>query len=443
MAILSLLITGLMGAATFASAPTGDLTIIQIKMTGSENIVIENTSSSSLNLSNYLLEYFNKNTPTSLATPTSAQQLPNITIPQQQAILLNSDNSLTCGVAAVVNLSFSLSDTSGYLMISKVGTQPDGSLVFAPQDHVSWTSATSGADINKVPSNTTDPAAVWYRKLSDGTWQQAELGADCNALYGIITPASTISYIDWIDGDEAPASIVSLASDSSSGPFIPSADVGLAAPQVTEILPNPGSPQTDDEDEFIEVYNPNGRTFDLSGFKLQVGSATLHNYTIPDGTLVPPKSFKAFFSIDTNLAMSNSGGQAKLLDPFGTTLSQTDPYATAKDGQSWALANGRWYWTNSPTPGQQNVINQSGTAGSSKSNSKSNSSVKGISTQTSYPSTTTSGGTQQTPTPLHPWVLAVVGLGALLYAGYEYRDDLANRYGKFRRDWQARRTTGK
>jgi len=436
-----LLITAFVGRLAYASAPTGDLTIIQFKMTGTESVVIENNSPSNLSLSNYLLEYFNKSSPASLAVPTSSQQLPAITLLPRQTILLNSDSSPTCGAAAVANLSFSLSDTSGYLMIAKVGAQADGSLVFAPQDHVNWTSSTSGADIIKVPSNTADPAAVWYRKLSDGSWQQAELGADCNSLLALLTPAATATFVDWSDGDAAPSTIISLASSGDSGPGIPSSDIGLAAPQITEILPNPASPQTDDEDEFIEIYNPNDTDFDLSGFKLQVGTATKHTYTIPAGTTMPAKSFKAFFSIDTNLAMSNTSGQAFLLDPLNTVLGQTDVYASAKDGQAWALANGHWYWTNSPTPGQPNAISQTSSSGSSKSASKTSTSVKGASASSS--SGVSTAATTTPSASLHPWTLAIVGIGALLYAGYEYRTDLYNNFHRARRYFEARRGTGR
>src|SRR4051812_23435522 len=129
-----------------------DLTIINMKMTGSESLVIENTSAFPLNLQTYQVEYFNKSIPTSLALPSSTQQLPNLILNPQEAILLDGDNASTCGATAVANLSFSLSDTSGYLVVMKISTESDGSLLYQPQDHVSWTSSSSGADILKVPS---------------------------------------------------------------------------------------------------------------------------------------------------------------------------------------------------------------------------------------------------------------------------------------------------
>ena len=54
--------------------------------------------------------------------------------------------------------------------------------------------------------------------------------------------------------------------------------------------------------------------------------------------------------------MSNTSGQATLLDANGAILAQSDPYGTAADGKAWALADGTWYWTNTPTAGASNII---------------------------------------------------------------------------------------
>ena len=138
---------------------------------------------------------------------------------------------------------------------------------------------------------------------------------------------------------------------------MPAADIGLMAPTVTEILPNPTGSGNDSTDEFIELYNPNPGSFDLTGFSLQSGTTTCL-YTFPAGTTLPASGFTAFYSKTTGLSLSNSGGQAKLLDPFSNAIAVSGPYGTANDGQAWALAKGKWYWTTSPTPDQANVIHE-------------------------------------------------------------------------------------
>lgn len=442
MAIIALLVAGSLGPVAHAYSPS-DLTVIEIKMTGSETVVLENTSPAAINLSDYLVQYFNKTAPTSLAVPTNSQQLPAIVLAPRETILLTSDSSATCGAAAVANQSFSMSDSAGLLQVVKVGSQA-GSLLLTPQDHVSWTTSASGADLTRVPSNTTDPNSVWYRNLASGDWQQADLSGNCAAVVSLLTPANDTSFVSWAEASEPPAIIIATEA-VSDGAAIPSEDIGLAAPQITELMPNPASPLTDAEDEFIELYNPNQAEFDLSGFKLSAGTTSNRTYTLPAGTTIAPKSFKTFLSIDTNLALSNSGGQVRLLDPFGNVINQTDVYTGAKEGQSWARANGRWYWTGTPTPNASNVINQTGTTGKSSKSSggKTSSAVKGAATTNLNLSPTDTVNSAAPTATVHPWTIAVIGSMALLYAAYEYRLDLANRYNQFRRYVEARRTAGK
>jgi hypothetical protein len=208
-----------------------------------------------------------------------------------------------------------------------------------------------------------------------------------------------------------------------------------------ELLPNPASPKTDANDEFIELYNPNSRAFDLSGFILETGSTTSalrHRYTFPAGTSLPPKSFKAFYSSTTKLNMSNSGGQVWLLDPFGNLVSKSDPYGTAKDDQAWALANGTWYFTVSPSPDKANVVKEPASSSKSSSqktatvNGKPVAAVKGAATSASGNIADSSGDVAQT-TPVHLWTLAAVIAAALIYGAYEYRHDLGNKLYQLRK----------
>ncbi|HSW78440.1 MAG TPA: lamin tail domain-containing protein, partial [Candidatus Babeliales bacterium] len=216
------------------------------------------------------------------------------------------------------------------------------------------------------------------------------------------------------------------------------------APQISEVLPNPASPKTDANDEFIELYNSNDKAFDLSGFILQVGTTTVHKYTFPDGTMIEPHQFSAFYSSDTSLSLSNSDGQVKFLDPGGNLLSQTDEYFTAKDNYAWVNKDGLWLWTTTPTPGAVNTINSPPASKSSSSTAKTTSkkSVKGA--KTSKPTTSSASAFPSSPSSvkMNPLVLAGVGAAALLYAGYEYRHDLANFFYKFRRNRETRRVLG-
>ncbi len=197
-------------------------------------------------------------------------------------------------------------------------------------------------------------------------------------------------------------------------------------------MPNPAAPLTDAHDEFIELYNPNAVAFDLRNYTLETGTTTLHDFTFTDDLTIPGNSYEAFYSADTGLSLSNSGGEAKFLDPTGNTLSTTVTYDTAKDGQAWALAtDNTWQWTTTPTPNAANIITQPIVAAAApktpavpKPKATAAKTVKGTTTtKTAKPkaakapkkaaaSTTSDASfsdTADVTTPIHPLVLAAVG----------------------------------
>lgn len=247
---------------------------------------------------------------------------------------------------------------------------------------------------------------------------------------------------------EPPATLLpaeNIANDSAIvAPKIPPGNAGLAAPQLTEILPNPGSPQTDAEDEFVELYNSNALPYDLSGYILRIGATGSKKYTFPAGTKLPPKSFVAFFSGDTRISLSNSSGKVVLFDPLEREISKTEVYAAAKDNQSWARAQGTWQWTARPTPNGENVIlaplvAKKATAKKASSTSKSPGATSTKKAQTSASQNASGLDEPQQKSPLHPLALAVVGGFAILYGAYEYRRDMANKFYQFRSYRAARR----
>lgn len=250
--------------------------------------------------------------------------------------------------------------------------------------------------------------------------------------------------------DESPPSVTEPPDpDPQAGaptPSIPAGNIGLKSPLLSEFLPNPASPQTDKDDEFIELYNPNDAYFDLSGYVLEIGLLTKKHYVIPSGTGLAPRSFLALFSADTNISLSNSGSQVSLSDPLGQPLAVSYAYGTAKDGQSWVLAGGKWQWTTKPTPNALNVVAAPQVKTASTSKAKASTGGK-TATSPGRPASPAAGDDlRQAATvaatgsaPVHPGVLALIGVSALLYGAYEYRHDVANKLYQFRSNRAARR----
>src|SRR3989344_9536088 len=351
------------------SAPSG-LSLAEIKITGNEFLMLQNNTGSVIaDLSKYWLYVFNNVNPLAAGISSSLQQLPAGSLDNGQYILLSASGGNTCGAAVTAKLSLSLNDSGGFLQV--VQNSLNGNLlVQTAGGSVSWSSGVNGAEgmISKVPSGASAPNGAFYRYQNPSVgasylWQPADIDPinSCQLNVIIVRVSSPVSTIGLIAGPAPPATIVSLADDTeetATAGALPPADVGLAAPQINELLPNPVEPQTDSEDEFIELYNSNEAAFDLTGFKLQTGTTSLHTYNFPAGTRLASKSFTTFHSVATNLSLSNSGGEARLLDPAGNVISQADAYPKAPDGQSWALANGKWYWTTTPTASEANIIHQ-------------------------------------------------------------------------------------
>lgn len=250
------------------------------------------------------------------------------------------------------------------------------------------------------------------------------------------------------DGTDTPGN---ESDDGDSDPVVPAANAGLLPPAITELLPNPASPQTDAADEFIELYNPNQSTFDLSGYQLQAGATSTRTYAFPPGTQLTPGNYTAFFSADTGLTLSNTGGQVKLLDASGAALSASDLYGTAKDNQAWAIIDNKWQWTLTPTPNAPNKLTASAATAKTAAAKKATAKVKAAATtktktkakvvkaKTSSSNAAFVADAPTTRIPVHPAVLAAIGVAAVLYGAYEYRQDVANYFRRLRENRAAGR----
>ncbi len=340
-------------SVTLADTPLAkELTISQIKITGDEFIVLHNATASNLQLGNFWLQYFNDFNLSNAGISNSSSQLPQVTLQPGQEMLLSLGTAASCGPVWVSKLSFSLKDTAGMLQVLGL-SQTSGIIGYKPEDQVSWSSkSTDSVDIKPVSSSSS--SQIWYKPAS--SWLSTATPLGCSAVGGS-TSSSTNTPDTLTRSTTSPPSVVLNQVEENTQTNIPAADAGLMAPELSEILPNPGSPKTDANDEYVELYNPNDRLFDLGGFIMKAGSSSTYTYVFPVGQFIlQPHEFKSFYSSTTDLSLSNSDGKVQLYSPDAELLSESDTYSDAKDDYGWILADGLWQWTSISTPNARNAI---------------------------------------------------------------------------------------
>ncbi len=215
---------------------------------------------------------------------------------------------------------------------------------------------------------------------------------------------------------------------------------------ITEVLPDPTSPQQDANDEFIELYNPHDSTVTLAGYQLQTGAGFRYHYTLGD-TPLGPQRYLVIPSAVSKLSLANSGSGVRLIDPAGNIVFEVPDYGAAKEGQSWIYHQDLWQWTITPTAGALNVL----AAPTPPTPKPAAAPPKKKVTAAKTPATTTlkapkppsaQKATETKPTETFAaapqaqeppyWVIVPLVLGITGYGIYEYRQPIAKTWQKIR-----------
>lgn len=483
--ILLLLVTP---SAAAASMPADVLIVeLQVRSDASsgaaehEFVELYNRTDLPINMSSWKLQYksatgsswSDKATLHGSLAPHSRYLLVSDKLPNPPAA--NSDSP----ALAVATFSAGLSDSGGHIRIVDA-IVPTVSVV---HDLLGWGSSANAAE-GGVPAAAPGGGKSLKRAVdSDGKFTDTDNNGDdfessidptpfADPLYQApVSDPETLPEIitDPLPSDSIDDSVPPLPEETiPEPPLIPEPEAiplpPLVPPAMTELLPNPAAPASDSTDEFIELYNPNDVPLTLDGYKLQSGTTYSYSHTF-DSVTMSPREYRAFMVTTTGNILSNSGGQARLLDADGAIVAQANAYAEAYEGQSWSLINGAWQWTSSPTPNAENVLTSPVKAvGVVKAASIKKPAAKkaaAASTKTTKPKVTAAAKKtaaakttkpkalaverqvyqepEEAPATLHPGILAGVGAITLLYAGYEYRHDAVNSVRRFRRYREVRR----
>lgn len=413
-----------------------------------EFIELYNPSDAYLPLASYSLEYFNVHTPASGQEPTKAVIAEGSLAAKQYLVLAADPSQVPNSLALPLS---NLKDSEGLVRL----VSPSGDIL----DQIAWSSTQGEAVSPIVYMPSSGSASSLARRVDEQglpifeptEWQLSTPSPLSAQL--ISPPPSEDVDPPPTNNEEPPEQLAEEEAETT-----PETEPNILPLQLSELFPDPASPQTDSENEFVELFNPNPEPIDLAGYKIQTGTNFTYSFTFTDEAITA-NGYLTVTSGQTSLTLSNTVGRARLVDPNGQIVAETSPYEDADEGNAWALIGGTWQWTTTPTPNAPNVLAvpvvSAATAKSSESKKTSTKKATAKKVSSKKPKTASaktakssadSEDDQADPedtkaAPLHPAVLAGVGGAALLYGAHEYKQDAKNALHRLKRNRANRRAS--
>lgn len=127
--------------------------------------------------------------------------------------------------------------------------------------------------------------------------------------------------------------------------------------KINELFPFPSS-----GDEFVEITNTGESCVDVSGWKVMDEAG--HKKIFPENSILEPGEY---LYLEGNLYLNNDTDTAYLLDANGSTKNDALDkvfYEKAKENYPYALSDGSFSWTSTPTPGEKNIFDPHATEAS-------------------------------------------------------------------------------
>jgi hypothetical protein len=137
---------------------------------------------------------------------------------------------------------------------------------------------------------------------------------------------------------------------------------------INEFVPNPDG--SDEENEWIEIYNAGETEVNLSGWKLKDASEKEYNFT---SEKISAKGYLVLNRPQTKITINNDAETLSLISPKGDIVSQIQYSGGSQSGYSFArYAKNDWRWTNLLTSGKVNEFSQENKKGEVLGESESN-----------------------------------------------------------------------
>jgi hypothetical protein len=308
-----------------------------------EFIELYNTSEETIDLSNFLVAYFNSSTPGS--DPSSVISLESAGELESGKFIVFS--KVLAGVPHISDslaLPFtSLRDDGGCVVVLEVTDNPGEPTTTEVVDRVCWHKPTASAP---TPAHAFDlpPASKTLQRLSSATEPLPKFTAG------------------WHVADPNPFDFLVLQATEEPGEE-DETDIDVQLPpevmpltcegvMINELLPNPAG--ADKGSEYIELYNPTDEVISLATCELQT-SANSKTYVLPDIEM-QPLQYLALYDSQTGLTLPNANGGSVWLSTSKTELQEVVYPGGMEDDTAWAWFDGvGWEKTYKPTPGSTNI----------------------------------------------------------------------------------------
>jgi hypothetical protein len=127
---------------------------------------------------------------------------------------------------------------------------------------------------------------------------------------------------------------------------------------INEVLPSPEGPDT--ENEWIEIYNANNFSVDISGWQIKDTVGSIRKYNFVYGSIIPSQGFLILMSPQTKISLQNNGDGLILTNTKNDVVDQvTYPKALANQSYNRVGLTTNWQWSLALTPGKPNIIKNS------------------------------------------------------------------------------------
>ncbi|MBT3230680.1 lamin tail domain-containing protein [Candidatus Uhrbacteria bacterium] len=244
----------------------------------------------------------------------------------------------------LVTASLSLSNSALEIML----VMPDGTVV------------DTAGDGSAPPAGSTSPKVSMQRDFGTLQWYNSELSSNLSNTDQLGTPGVLYAASETIKDDEsdspsipseADLSAEASAKEEGSTETEETGEVDQGSLIINEFVSNP----MDDQEEWIEVYNPTDNSIELEDWTVRDATERSSSF---DQTSIEADGYALIYSPSGQL--NNGGDTVELLNPNGDVVSSvtygTELIESPEKGYALALIENDWTLTSEQTPGSMNVF---------------------------------------------------------------------------------------